>query len=266
MPEMQSYTPGAFCWADLITTDLRGAQRFYSQLLGLEVFEVPSTGMGEYTMLQKNGKNVCGLAPLPESLSKQGVPPHWTSYVSVTNVDEVSSRVAELGGDVLQPPFDVMKLGRMALVRDTTGAKFALWQPGQNPGAQLFGEPGALCWYELYTRNTKASARFYADLLGWSAREGTSPTGDVYTEYRIGEQPIGGMIEIRPEWGEVPPNWSVYFSAEDLNAVMKKVERLGAKVAMPPMSIENVGEFVLLEDPQGAYFFVIELDQALHQG
>jgi uncharacterized protein len=44
-------------------------------------------------------------------------------------VDEAVKKAEGLGAKVLAPPFDVMDVGRMAVLQDPTGAVFEVWQP-----------------------------------------------------------------------------------------------------------------------------------------
>ena len=257
--EIKIYSPGTFCWADLATTDAEAAKKFYSPLFGWKATDVPAGEAGTYTMLEKDGKPVCALYGMDEQMCQQGVPPHWQSYVSVKDADETAAKVTELGGTVIQPPFDVMDVGRMAIVQDPAGATFALWQPRRHIGAQRVNEPGTLCWNELCTGNTAAASRFYVALFGWTEKKGPGTAGPEYTEFRNGDRPAAGMIEIQKEWGEVPPHWSVYFAVADCDAALEKAKSLGAKVEMPPMEVKDVGRFALLQDPQGAHLAVIHL-------
>ena len=45
-----------------------------------------------YTMLKLDGKDVGGLYKLMPDMVAQGVPPHWLSYVAVTNADETGRK------------------------------------------------------------------------------------------------------------------------------------------------------------------------------
>ncbi len=137
MAEMTEYPPGSFCWVDLATTDVEGAKSFYTKLFGWEAVDVPAGEEGIYTMFAKDGKDVCAVFALDEEMRKQGVSPFWQSYVSVSNVDESSDRVKQLGGNVIMQPFDVMEYGRMAVIQDPIGASLSLWQPKENTGARL---------------------------------------------------------------------------------------------------------------------------------
>lgn len=261
MTEFKSYAPGTFCWVDLATHDAEAAKKFYSGLFGWSVTDMPAGEAGTYTMLEKAGQTVCALYQMPEERQQQGVPPHWLSYVSVANVDESVAAAQDLGGQILMPPCDVMDSGRMSLLQDPTGAIFALWQPKQHIGASLANEPATLCWNELQTKDLAAAEQFYSGLFGWTTHKTTSAIGTDYISFMRGDQPGAGMIEIQSDWGDVPPNWVVYFAVEDCDVTLEKAVSLGGKIEMQPMEIPDVGRFAIVQDPQGAYFTVIQMSE-----
>ncbi|NER84719.1 MAG: VOC family protein [Leptolyngbya sp. SIO1D8] len=212
-----------------------------------------------YTMLEKAGKNVCALYQMPDVMQQQGQVPYWLSYVSVEDIDASTQKVATLGGAVLQEPCDVMESGRMSLIQDPTGAVFALWQPKQHIGADLVNEFGTFCWNELQTKDLETATQFYSGLFGWQTRTTKNALGGEYVEFLRGEHSGAGMIEIQADWGDVPPNWVVYFTVENCNATLEKAKALGGRVDMDPIELEDVGRFAIVQDPQGAYFTVIEM-------
>ncbi len=118
------YAPGHFSWNELLVDDVGAAKDFYGKLFGWEA--VPFTG-GEmaYTVLKKNGSEIGGLMKTP----MPGMPPHWLSYIIVESTDASAAKVTELGGKVCAPPFDIPGVGRIAVVQDTQGASFGLFQP-----------------------------------------------------------------------------------------------------------------------------------------
>lgn len=259
MPEVSSYNPGTFCWVDLATTDAAGAKDFYAQLMGWTAIDNPVSDTMVYSMMQQDGKNVCGLYQMDADMLEQGIPPHWTSYVSVADIADAVDRVAAAGGTVVMEPAEVFDAGITAVMKDSTGAVFALWQPKEHIGAQVIYEPGALGWNELYTHDTAAAARFYADTFGWTAT--TNPMGpgaQEYTEFKVGENQVGGMLQIRPEWGEVPPNWSIYLCVDDCAASLEKAQSLGAAVIVPLMDVAQV-RVAFIKDPQGVYLGLVQM-------
>ena len=77
-----------------------------------------------------------------------------------------------------------------------------------------------------------------SSVFGWSAA--TSPTWGPETaegttaEFKAGRRhhTVGGMLKIKPEWGEVPPNWSGYISPLPTapTSLADKSESMGAEV------------------------------------
>ena len=212
-------------------------------------------------MLNKNGKNAAALFQMTPDMAKQGMVTCWNAYVTVSDADATAARVAELGGTVLMGPMDVFDAGRMLVLQDTTGAVLSAWQPKENIGAEVMSEPGAFTWCELYTPDTDAAAAFYEGLFGWTRKVHQMPHGE-YTEFQSGGKAVGGMLAIRPEWGEVPPNWTVYFVVESIGPALEQVKELGGSVRTLAQIIPTVGTFALVSDPQHGYFMLIELDQS----
>jgi predicted enzyme related to lactoylglutathione lyase len=255
-----THAPGTFCWPELATTDQKSAVAFYRKLFGWDVNDQPIGPTETYSMFNIGGKATGAAYTMRPEERQHGAPPHWNSYVAVANADSAAKRAQELGGKVLAPPFDVMDAGRMAVVQDPTGAVFSVWQGKQHNGAAILGEPGSLCWTELATRDTKRAEQFYTQLFGWSAKTGTD-TQMPYTEFSNQGRPGAGMMEIMPEWGNIPPNWMPYFAVNDCDATANKAKELGASFRVPPTDIPNVGRFAVIQDPQGATFAIVKLAQ-----
>ena len=261
--EVTKHEPGMFSWADLGTPDAEGAKRFYTELLELDATDMPMGEGMSYTMLSKGGKNSCALYTMPDEMAQMtGGRPAWLSYFTVESADETAPRITELGGTVMNGPFDVFTSGRMVVAMDPTGAMFAVWEPRDHIGAGIFGEPGALAWNELYTNDTDAAAAFYGGLFGWTPNTHPAAGGGEYVEYRLGDQSAAGMMAIRKEWGEVPCYWSIYFSVADLDASLDKANGLGATVVAPPIEVPGVGRIAPLQDPQGGHFSIMQIDPA----
>jgi len=255
MADIDTLPPGSFCWPELATSDQKAGTAFYAKLFDWKQNDQDMGPAGVYSMFQLRGRDVAAAASLRPEEKQHGVPPHWNTYISAASADEAVKKAQSLGAKVLAPAFDVMDAGRMAALQDPTGAVFQVWQPKKHVGTRVQNEPGALCWTELYTRDTKAAEKFYTQLFGWSAKVGTAPPGE-YTEFSVANRPIGGMLAIQKEWGNMPPNWAPYFQVADCDAGAKKAASLGANVGVKPTDIPNVGRFAMIADPQGAMFAI----------
>ncbi len=256
MPEVSSYQPGTPSWIDLATTDLAAAKSFYTGLFGWSVVEVPSSE-GAYCMLYKGELAVAACYQMTPEMIDNGIPPHWASYVTVGRLEDTVDAALAAGGTVVQEPHDIPGSGRTAAIQDPSAAVFALWEPEGHIGAQLVNEPGSLVWNELQTYETAPAQDFYTSVFGWSAVTSTMPTG-AYTSFLLDDHPVAGMMAIQPEWGPVPPNWSIYLGVASMDDTCEYVASNGGKVEMPPMHVPDVGTFALFQDPQGAFFYGLQ--------
>jgi len=258
MAEIKSYKPGTFCWADLSTTDPGAAKRFYSGLFGWETEDMPVPGGAAYTMARIRGKDVAAISGMMPDQRYKGIPPHWNSYVSVANVDEAVKKATSLGAKVLAPAFDVMDVGRMAVIEDPSGAALSLWQAKKHIGATLANEPGTVAWFELETRNVDACGSFYTKLFGWGTEVMDTPEMK-YTIFTDGSERRAGMMPMNKQTpANVPSHWTVYFAVKDCDAVAKKVASTGGKTVVPPTDIPKIGRFSMHFDPQGAFFALFQ--------
>lgn len=80
-----------------------------------------------YHMLTVNGAAVAGVMAT-DTDEMRNVPPHWSTYLAVDDVDTRVARCIELGATVVVPPIDVPGVGRMALVCDPQGAHIWLFR------------------------------------------------------------------------------------------------------------------------------------------
>jgi predicted enzyme related to lactoylglutathione lyase len=267
MTETTNHTPGTFCWVDLATTDTTAAKVFYSAVLGWTATDVPTDMGPPYTMFALGDQGVCGAYPLPPGSDH----PHWLSYVGVADLDATVAQAQRLGAQVAMPPMDVMEEGRLAVIRDPTGAHLGLWQPRRHLGSALCNAPGAPSWRELQTRDLEGAAAFYQSLFGWTVKpfEGYAKEAGGYGIFVLDGQEVGGMMAIGADWGhdgstdgspdgtKVPPNWSTYFGVADCDAAVAAAQGAGGRLLAPVMEIAGVGRFAFLQDPQGAVFAVI---------
>ena len=249
--------PGSFCWMELGTSDQEAAKKFYTGLFGWTVFDAPM-GPGEfYSMFKLDGKDVAAGYTLRPDQREMGVPPHWMLYIACDNVDNSAKRAAELGGTVFAGPFDVMDVGRMAVVSDPTGAVFCLWQAKAHSGVEAYGVDNAFCWADLMTRDAARASEFYAQLLGWKWEKGEhDPSG--YLHIKNGDDYIGGMPPSEHMPPGVPSHWQLYVQVANCDNAVERAKQGGAKICFGPISMENVGRFAVLSDPQGAAFAVFQ--------
>jgi predicted enzyme related to lactoylglutathione lyase len=258
MPNIEKHESGDFSWIELGTTDQIAAKKFYPQLFGWAVNDFPMGPNDFYTMFHLQGRSVAAAYRLREDQKARGVPPHWMLYIAVANADAATDRAVQLGGKVLAPPFDVLDVGRMAVLQDPTGAVFAVWQAKRHTGTQIKGVDGALCWADLNTPDQDGAARFYSELFGWTIAKGDEDPGHNYYHIKNREHFIGGIPPGSPQSTRTPPPWLAYFHASNCDATGAKATQLGAKYYVPPTTFEKVGRLAVIADPQGAVFAIFQ--------
>ncbi|MHC4851053.1 MAG: VOC family protein [Planctomycetota bacterium] len=109
---------------------------------------------------------------------------------------------------------------------------------------------GRFVWYDLMTNDVDNAKGFYSELFGWTVNE--MPLGDyTYNMFMVGDTGVGGAVPLEQQ--EIPPHWIAYVSVADVAATTAKAEKLGGQVCVQPTSIsDEVGEFSVITDPQGA--------------
>jgi predicted enzyme related to lactoylglutathione lyase len=113
-------------------------------------------------------------------------------------------------------------------------------------------------WFDVMTKDVAASMKFYSSFTGWTAQEFM---GGAYHVINAGPVGLGGFMSNKPQEPgkpESPQMWLGYVHVSDVDATVKRAEKLGAKTIAPPQDIPTVGRFSVLADPQGAGFAVFK--------
>jgi predicted enzyme related to lactoylglutathione lyase len=135
--------PGALNFNGLNTRDPEGAKPFYGALFGWETLRMPGgaeawrlPGYGDFLEQRDPGLRermaqsgapegfedvVATLNPIASD--QPDVPAHWSVTFAVADADAIAGTAAELGGEVVVPPFDAPWV-RMTVIRDPHGATF----------------------------------------------------------------------------------------------------------------------------------------------
>lgn len=248
---------GKFVWYELMTSDTAAATRFYQSVVGWDAKDAGMPG-GDYTILSAGGVGIGGLMALPAEASAMGVPPCWTGYVGVDDVDAYVARVTGAGGKLLREPEDIPGVGRFAVVADPYGAGFILFKgtSAEVPPAPAPKTPGHMGWNELQAGDGAGAFAFYSGLFDWTKAEAMDmgPQG-VYQLFATGGEPVGGMMTKMPE---VPqPFWLYYINVAALDVATAKVTEGGGKVLVGPMEVPGGSWIVNCIDPQGAVFALV---------
>jgi hypothetical protein len=191
------------------------------------------------------------------------IPPNWSFYVTVDDVDACAERASALGAKIQVPPQDIPTVGRFCGFFDPQGAFIAAItysyedMEGDGPDfTKAFVTHGAFSWFELRVPDIDAAAAFYREVFGWNIEAMDMPTGP-YHIIKVGEAGVGGIISPPAEHG-VPPHWGAYVTVDDADVIAKAVVEAGGTVIVPPTDIPEVGRFTMFTDGQGAALAAIK--------
>jgi uncharacterized protein len=119
---------GQITHIELPADDLDRARRFYSELFGWELGEME--GFPNYLLFR--------FGPIESAGGGIGLRGSTTGerlrvYVETDSIDDVVSRVAELGGSVVEPRTEIPGQGWYAVINDSEGNEVGLYEglPGQ---------------------------------------------------------------------------------------------------------------------------------------
>ena len=240
-------------WYELMTTDMKAAEKFYNAVVGWTTKPFDGSPM-PYTLLHRSAEiPVGGVMNRPEGMN---APPFWAMYVGVPKLEEGVAKVKSLGGSELSPLIDIPNVGRMQMVKDPQGAAFYLFQPASEQQLpEGTPEIGDASWHELMTTDAASAMKFYSDLFGWQSTE-TMDMGPMGKYYMFGRNQgsIGGMMTITPDMPKMPPNWGIYFRVPGINEAVEKIKANGGQITNGPMEVPGGDMIVNGMDPQGAHF------------
>ncbi len=131
------FQPGGFGWLELATTDTAAAKAFYGSVFGWDSDTVDMGGF-DYTSYKLGDNSFAGMMAM-DGPEWEGIPPNWTPYLTVADIDAAFAAAMENGGQVRVPINDVPNVGRFAVVGDAGGANVALIQ--YVPVSEGEGEP-----------------------------------------------------------------------------------------------------------------------------
>lgn len=105
--------------------DISRAKKFYSELFGWEVNEIPKM---EYWLITTSGEKPVGGGMMKRQHPQQAI----TNYIDVTSVNDYAAKIEKLGGKVIVPKTAVPDMGYFAICLDTENNPFGLWQDDKN--------------------------------------------------------------------------------------------------------------------------------------
>ena len=241
-------------WYELMTTDMKAAETFYSDVVGWKT--APFEGAGRpYTQFNRGGDD-SGVAGVMTKPAEVKAPPFWAMYVAVPDLEDAASKITRLGGKTHTDVIEIPSVGRLQMMMDPQGAAFYIIEPSREERRpEAAAELGDVSWHELMTTDMPAAMKFYQEVFGWQPSD-SMDMGEM-GKYQMFNRPhgmIGGMMNKPPQMANVPPNWQIYFRVPDVHAAAERIKDNGGTILNGPMEVPGGDWVVNAMDPQGAAF------------
>jgi len=107
--------------------------------------------------------------------------------------------------------------------------------------------PGKLVWADLFTANPDGAAKFYCELLGWTAAP-LDQNGKGYTVFFNGGRAVAGLAPRSVRTGVHPSRWIGYYAVIDIGATLALAAKEGAVVRAPTRSFPDRGSQAIISD------------------
>ncbi len=121
---------------------------------------------------------------------------------------------------------------------------------------------GTICWRELRTKDLDAAMEFYSKMFGWTIEQ-SKLTPMAYKEIVLNGKAEGGVMPIDENWPEgIPSHWASYISVDNADETAEKITANGGTIKVPAFESPGVGRMVMVADPAGADFAIIQLEKS----
>ena len=116
---------------------------------------------------------------------------------------------------------------------------------------------GTIIWKDLTVENADVIRDFYGEVVGWK-HEPVEMGG--YADYnmmaRKGGEPSAGICHARGANANLPAQWLMYVTVEDIDSSIRRAVELGGHLVDGPRGMGK-NRFCVIRDPAGAVIALI---------
>jgi predicted enzyme related to lactoylglutathione lyase len=249
------YHNGKLVWADLVTTDIEKAVKFYTDAFGWEAKYFDDENFVEMT---HDGRVICSIVGYDSGVAEDG-DARWLVSVSVDDVDAAADLARQKGGDILEPATDLPGRGRYSVISDPQGAILMLLRatggdPADSDQQVVLGEWG---WAELWTDDQAGAVDFYKKVVGYGSLRVPEPNGDERIVLGSDGRPRATVVQL--PWDDVEPNWIPYIPVASIDAALQSIIDANGAVLVQSDEAEDEGPAAIVMDPTGGVFAIQEV-------
>ena len=111
---------------------------------------------------------------------------------------------------------------------------------------------GKIGWFDLTVEDAPAIRDFYANVVGWKPEDVSMGK---YSDFNMAMpesgDPAAGICHARGDNAELPSQWLIYITVEDVEKSAETCRAMGGKVLVGPKAMGRA-KFCVIEDPNGS--------------
>lgn len=235
--------PGKFVWAELVTYDVAGAEKFYGQL-----FDWQFEDAGDYRVAWRGDDAVGGIVYRPRN-DPEGKS-RWIAYISVEQMDAVKTALQEAGARGIEDSRQISGLGELAVFADSEGALFGVIDSAVPDPGDYLAAVGDWIWIQLFSRNAEQAGRFYQSVGGYQVVDTPHNPGS-YLLAREGYA-RAAISTLPPQHADAAPAWVPFVRVVDIEATLAKAVALGGRTLVAPRPDLFDNRVAMIEAPDGS--------------
>ena len=114
-------------------------------------------------------------------------------------------------------------------------------------------ERGSIIWADLTIPNAEEVKTFYSNVIGWKPEPVSMGK---YNDFSMNSPDSGrtitGICHSRGVNADLPPQWLIYFTVNDVDESAESCRKSGGKVIAGPRDMGKYGRYCVIQDPAGA--------------
>jgi len=234
-----------FIWTDLVTLHVETAKDFYHELFGWIYFDASN-----YHMANVKGMEAAAIFQMSDKFKKLQLPSTWMPYLQVEGIDALVLEALKLGAKIDLLPFSFNDKGKIAVIKDLSGAHLTLCEGFSMNGLSTDREVGKLSWFDLKVKDPRQVMEFYKSLFDWQFQR----ENNKYLIIDASKEAFASITADGDNSEELIDQWIPTFLVLDLRASRQIVIDKGGEV------LHSSSNSVLVKDVFGASF---KMEQAI---
>ena len=119
---------------------------------------------------------------------------------------------------------------------------------------------GSITWIDLTVSDAEKVRDFYKEVVGWKPSPVSMGDYDDYNMNTPGDdQPVAGVCHARGGNADLPQQWLIYITVEDVDKSSQRCLEMGGKIISGPKEMSGYGKMCVIQDPAGAVAALFEV-------